>query len=143
MLTALGVLMTAGGLFLFLWYRTVVGLPESTRPAGARRIPFKWGIPFLGALSFLLGLLPLARESLWHGLGGMAVSAVLAFVLIRFDRYAAAMRIIYDHYRKMRAARAKIKIVKVCMHHFAITIYWMIDEVMHVTLCMHALIRPP
>jgi len=108
--------MTAGGLFLFLWYRTVVGLPESTRPAATRRLPFKWGIPFLGALLFLLGILFLAVKGIWYALGGLAASAMLAFLLIRFDRYPATMRIIFNRYREIGAAHPNMEELEVLYH---------------------------
>jgi hypothetical protein len=106
---SLGILFTAVGLFLFLWYRTVVALPEATRPAGVRRRPFKWGIPVLSACFFLTGIFLLAREGIWPALGGLAGSVTLAFIQIKYDRYTAAMRIIVDQYRKIGARQPNME----------------------------------
>ena len=71
--TFLGLFLTAAGLFLFLWYRTVVGLPESTRPMVTGRLAFKWGVPSLSMFLFFFGILILAWGSVWHALAGLAV----------------------------------------------------------------------
>jgi hypothetical protein len=116
MLTALGCFMTAVGLFLLLWYRTVVGLPESTRPAGIHHIHFKWGVPSLGVMLILLGILSLAWDSLWYALGGLAGTAMLAFLLIRFDRYTATMRIIFDRYKKFSGMNPNMEEMELLYH---------------------------
>ena len=91
-------------LFLFLWYRTLVSLPDAARPGFAHRSAFKWGAPGFGLLLFLLGCWLLVRVRISLSLAALGAAALAAFILIYFDRYTAQMRIIYDRYRSIRAS---------------------------------------
>jgi hypothetical protein len=97
-------LATIGGLFLFLWYRTVVGLSVRRRPAFAYRPMFKWGVPFLSFVLFVVGIFLLARAGPWSAVGAAGGSALVLFLVVRFDRYSAAARIIYDRFQTIREA---------------------------------------
>jgi hypothetical protein len=113
MLTFLGVMTTAGGLFLLLWYRTVVALPVKRQPLFIHPVLFKWGIPTLSVAIFAAGGYLLSTIS--HGLAGAVfAAALLLFVLVaKFDRYSAEMRIIHDHYRDVREANSGLEEVEV------------------------------
>ena len=102
MLIITGAFTTAGGLFLLLWYRTLAGLPRMVQPPWARRAPFKWAAPVLGAAIFAGGLYGLARAAPAAAWVGAVLSILIAFALLRFDRYSATMRIIHDHYLQVR-----------------------------------------
>ncbi len=98
MLIIAGAFTTAGGIFLLLWYRTLAGLPRRQQPPWVRRTPFKWAAPVLGATMFAGGLFALARATPAAAWAGAVLSILIAFALLRFDRYSATMRIIHDHY---------------------------------------------
>jgi hypothetical protein len=100
----LGLATLVGGLFLFLWYRTIASLPVRTRPRFIRRGLFKWGIPATGAAVIAAGVYLLSQVG--YRLAGvvLACAAGLSFLVVKYDRYSAEMRIIHDHYRKLRAA---------------------------------------
>jgi hypothetical protein len=104
MLTALGFLTAAAGLFLLLWYRTVVSLPAQVRPAFVLWAPFKWGLPLLAVLVFLAGLYLAALTGAVYAIALLAASALLVFLALRFDRYSAQMRLIVSRYRDLREA---------------------------------------
>ena len=99
----LGTVTTAGGLFLFLWYRTIAGLPRKRRPSFAHATPFKWGFPAFAAAMFACGLLLLSRAGPKALTAGAGLSLAAGIALVCFDRYSATMRIIYGHYREVRA----------------------------------------
>jgi hypothetical protein len=98
----LGIMTAAGGLFLFLWYRTIAGLPAKQRPPFLRPALFKWGIPAVSLLVFASGIVLMASVSLALAAGAAGVSGLLAFLIIRFDRYSASMRLIHDRYCRVR-----------------------------------------
>jgi hypothetical protein len=102
MLEFSGVIAAAGGVFLFSWYRTVAALPVSQRPSFIHWAVYKWGVPATSCAVFVLGILIVLRSH-WRtalGVGGAAI--LVLFLLIRFDRYSAATRLIFDHYRVLR-----------------------------------------
>ena len=102
MIIALGIMTAAGGLFLFLWYRTVVGLPQKLRPRFTRPYIFKWGIPGVSAALVSAGLILLASVHFGVAAVTALVAAGLAYAVIAFDSYSAEMRIIRDRYRAIR-----------------------------------------
>ncbi len=109
----LGIMTAAGGLFLFLWYRTLAGLPARQQPQFVRPWIFKWGVPSVSLLVFVAGLLIQWEVSTVEALTVLSVSAAAACLIIRFDRYSANMRIIRDRYRKVRAANPGMEDAKV------------------------------
>ncbi len=104
MLSILGVMSAAGGLFLFLWYRTLAGLPGKQRPQFVRPAIFKWGVPIVSILVFGAGVIILWGVSSAQAGIALLVAAVAAFLIIRFDRYSANMRLICDRYHRVRRA---------------------------------------
>ena len=104
MLIVLGILTATGGLFLFLWYRTVVSLPQRLQPRFIRPYVFKWGVPAISLAVFASGLFLLASVHLWAAAITVLVSAGIGIIIARFDRYSAEMRIIRDQYREIRRA---------------------------------------
>jgi hypothetical protein len=92
------------GLFLYLWNRTLASLPETRRPPWAQAGPFKWGVPAAALILFLTGILLLAQAGVRWAASGLAAAALAAYALIRFDRYAAHMRVIHARYRSIREA---------------------------------------
>jgi hypothetical protein len=116
MLAILGIMTAAGGLFLLFWYRTLVSLPVNQQPRFIYPSAFKWGIPILGVLMFALGLFLLLEVRLWIALAAFAMAAVLAALLIRFDRYSANMRLIHDRYCKIRESNPDMDEQEVLYH---------------------------
>jgi hypothetical protein len=104
MLTALGIMTSAGGLFLYLWYRTVVGLPRKVRPPFTRPGVFRWGIPGVSAAVFMAGLFLLYSVGAGVAAAAAFVSIVLVILIARLDRYSAEMRMIRDRYLDIRRA---------------------------------------
>jgi hypothetical protein len=100
----LGALTTAGGLFLLLWFRTITGLPASRRPGFVRPAYFRWGVPAAGAALLVMGIFVLVQASPAAALATALVAAAAAGLLIKFDRYSAGMRIMYDDYNRLRRA---------------------------------------
>ena len=107
---------TAGGLFLFLWYRTVVSLPLRKQPDFIRPIPFKWVIPAISLALFLCGLFILASLSPFYALAAAALAGGLGFLLLKFDRYSADTRLIHDKYREILQANPSMKELEVLFH---------------------------
>ena len=99
-----GAAVTAGGLFLFLWYRTLVALPQRKRPGFSVLALFKWGLPTLSVVVFAGGLWLLARTAPVAAVTATLLAVLLGGALLRFDRYSATMRIIHDSYRGIREA---------------------------------------
>jgi hypothetical protein len=113
MLTFLGAMTTVAGLFLLLWYRTVVALPVKRQPLFIHPVLFKWGVPIFGIAIFAAGLYLLSTIS--HGLAGavFAASLILFVLVTRFDRYSAEMRIIHHHYRGVRETNPGLEEIEV------------------------------
>jgi hypothetical protein len=103
MLTFLGLMTALGGLFLFLWYRTIVSLPVKKQPMFIHPAFFKWGIPASGAAMFAAGLYMLLPAGPRLLAGVLAAAVLLTVLILKFDRYSAEMRIIRDQYRTIRA----------------------------------------
>ena len=99
-----GLLMVAAGTFLFLWYRTLAGLPLKRQPSFIRPALVKWGVPTLALVIFAEGVALLVEVSPAVALVATTVSAVLCALIIRFDRYSAEMRLIHDKYLTIRQA---------------------------------------
>jgi hypothetical protein len=113
MLLLLGALTTSGGLFLLLWYRTLAGLPVRLQPSVVRTAGFKWGVPAAGLVVFASGLFLLASVRVWAAAAAIGVSSLLGFILLKFDRYSANMRVIHDHYVRVREANPGISEMEV------------------------------
>ena len=116
MLPALGAMTTAGGLFLFLWYRTVVSLPAAEQPLFVRPAGFKWGVPALALVLFLTGVFLLAAVRPWLAWVAAGAAALVAFLVLKFDRYSAEIRIIHDRYRDLRQANPQMEDIEVLFH---------------------------
>ncbi len=102
MLIVLGIMTATGGLFLFLWYRTVVGLPQKLQPQFIRPYLFKWGVPGVSFAVFASGLFLLASVHLSLAAAAVFVAVGLVYLISRLDRYSADMRIIRDRYLEIR-----------------------------------------
>jgi hypothetical protein len=113
MLSFLGIMTAAGGLFLFLWYRTIAGLPIKQQPLFIRPALFKWGVPAISLLVFASGILLMTAVNPILAVSAAAVSGLLAFLIIRFDRYSANMRLIHDHYCRVRRANPDMEEIEV------------------------------
>ena len=74
-----------GGLFIFLWYRTVVSLPVRQQPLFIHPRMFKWGIPLISLVLLAIGfyLVAVLRPWLAAGEAVIAVSLILASQKIR------------------------------------------------------------
>ncbi len=104
MLAFLGLMTVAGGLFLFLWYRTVVSLPAGKQPLFVHHALFKWGIPVVSLTVFASGIYLVSAVKYWIAGAALAAAVLLSFLVVKLDRYSAELRIIHDHYRELRAA---------------------------------------
>ncbi|HYK89253.1 MAG TPA: hypothetical protein VE398_10810 [Acidobacteriota bacterium] len=104
MLAFLGLMTASAGVFLFLWYRTIVSLPVKKQPSFIHRPLFKWGIPAVSLAVGVSGLYELVMVNLW--LAGLALAAgvLLSVLIVKTDRYSAEMRIIHGYYMKLREA---------------------------------------
>jgi hypothetical protein len=116
MLIFLGLMTVAGGLFLLLWYRTVVSLPVGVQPPFIHSEPFKWGIPAISAVVMTAGLYLLSQVDYWLAGAVLAGAILLSFLVVRHDRYSAELRIIHDHYRKLRAANRDMEEMEILYH---------------------------
>jgi hypothetical protein len=92
------------GLFLLLWYRVVVSLPDQRRPRFLRNSAFKWGIPAASILLLLAGLSVLGSVSIGSAVALAAFASLFSFLTIKFDKHSAQMRMIRDHYLRLRRA---------------------------------------
>ncbi len=112
----LGILTLIGGLFLFLWYRTVVSFPVKRQPLFIHSLAFKWGIPLISAATFTSGLYQIAAADRW--LAGIVLGSalLLSFLIMKFDRYSAEMRVIYGRYRTLREANPDMQEIEVLFH---------------------------
>ena len=116
MLTVLGSMTAAGGLFLFLWYRTVVGLPVKLQPKFTRPLVFKWGIPAVSAAVFVSGIVLLGAVGLGIAATAFLVLIVSALLVVRLDRFSAEMRAIRDKYREIRRANPELQNDELLFH---------------------------
>ncbi len=104
MFMMLGAMTATGGLFLFLWYRTVVSLPVRQQPLFIHPKAFKWGVPLISLLLLATGLFLLSAVDLWLGAACAGIAALLVFLVWKFDRYSADIKVIHDHYLRIRDA---------------------------------------
>jgi hypothetical protein len=116
MLALLGAMTAAGGLFLFLWYRTLVALPVGRQPRFIHAAMFKWGGPVLSLILVGLGLVQLGAVSPTLAVAATVGGGLVGFVLLRLDRYTADMRGIYDRYRRIREENADLAEAEVLFH---------------------------
>lgn len=98
----LAILTAMGGVFLLLWYRTIVSLPVLRQPHLIHNKAFKWGIPSLSAAAFVLAIYVASRVGLALALTTLTLAMLVLFLAIRFDRYSAEMRLIYDRFVEIR-----------------------------------------
>ncbi len=108
--------MVAAGTFLFLWYRTLAGLPLRRQPSCIRHALLKWGVPALALVLFAEGVVLLVEVSPAAALAAVTLSAVLCALVIRFDRYSAEMRLIHDRYLSIRQANPGMEEMEVLFH---------------------------
>jgi hypothetical protein len=101
-MVSIGVVTSLSGLFLFLWYRTVVSLPLRKQPRFINPALFKWGMPSLSLVVFVIGLYFLASASFLLAGSILALAAFLLFLIIKLDPYSAEMRLIHSHYLGLR-----------------------------------------
>ena len=113
MISVFGLMTSAAGLFLFLWYRTIAGLPLKQQPQFSRPAVFKWGVPAVGLSVFVAGLFLTAEVSLRLATASGAMAVLFVFLIIRYDRYSANMRLIMDRYRKVRQANPGMEEIEV------------------------------
>ena len=104
MMILLGLMTAAGGLFLFLWYRTVVNLPRKQQPQFILPAAFRWGVPAISLILFLAGTSLIASINPMAALMTAAGSFLLSYLTIKFDRYSANARMIFGHYSRLRQA---------------------------------------
>ncbi len=104
MLIFLGVMTALGGLFLFLWYRTIVSLPAGRQPQFIHPAAFKWGIPAVSLVVFASGLYMLSEVGPLLPVATLLVAVVVTWLILKFDRYSAEMRVIHSYYRKVHRA---------------------------------------
>jgi hypothetical protein len=106
----------AGGLFLLLWYRTLVSLPVARQPGVIHPAAFKWGVPLAGGFLGLLGTIMLAAVRPLLAVAGLALGALAGYALLRFDRYTADMRRTHERYRRIRAANPGMSELETLFH---------------------------
>jgi len=95
--------MTAGGgAFLFLWYRTVASLSLKRQPLFVRTLPFQWLAPAVSLAVFAAGLALIGSESLPAAGITAALCLLGGYLILRFDPYSGAMRIIYSRYAELK-----------------------------------------
>ncbi len=116
MFSFLGILTVAGAMFLFLWYRTVAGLPVKQQPPFARPGVFKWGVPAVSLAVFAAGIYILSEVNRRVAAIAVVAAAAGAFLIIRFDRYSANMRLICDHYREFRRVNPDREDIEALFH---------------------------
>jgi len=112
----MGAMTLAGGVFLFLWYRTVVALPASRQPRFIHAAGFKWGVPAINLLLAGSGLFLLGQARMGAVVAGAAGSVLVVFLFLRFDRYSAVARIIFDRYCRIRRANPGMEDMEVLFH---------------------------
>ena len=113
MLSLLGTVTAAGGLLLFLWYRTLAGFPGGRQPQFIHSPVFKWGFPVLSVAVFLAGVYLVGLTGPWRAVLLVLVCALLAGAVIRFDRHSAEMRLIFASYRQVREANPGMEEIEV------------------------------
>ena len=113
MIMILGAMTVAGGAFLFLWYRIAVSLPVQKRPRFVHTPAFKWGVPALAGMLFLIGCVLMARMSVRYAVAAALMSGLVAFLLIYFDQYSANARLIYGHYKAVRTENPDLDEIEV------------------------------
>ena len=116
MFSILGIMTAAGGLFLFLWYRTLAGLPAKQQPQFVRPYVFKWGVPAVSLLVFLAGVIMLWEVNRRGAVITLVVAVAAAFLILKFDRYSANMRMIRDRYRRIRQADPAMEEMEALFH---------------------------
>lgn len=106
----------ACGVFLALWYRTVFWLPARRRPSFANLGLVRWGIPTISIVFTASGIVVLYRASVALLITITMVIILLAFLILKFDRYTATATELYDVYRKIRLANPSMEELEVLYH---------------------------
>ena len=109
MWNALGIISAGAGVFLLLWYRTVVMLPVARQPHIIHRRMFRLGVPALGGSLCCCGFALISISSLVLAATTCFAGLVFAFLVIRFDRYTASMRMIYGQYGNIRTENPEMQ----------------------------------
>ncbi len=126
-MTISGLMMVAAGTVLFLWYRTLAGLPLRQRPRFIRPATFKWGVPAVALILFAEGVVLLVQGSAAVASWAVVAAATFCGLVIRFDKYSAGMRLIYDHYLEVRRANPTMEEAELLFH----TARWRYPEWTH------------
>ncbi len=116
MFSILGIMTAAAGLFLFLWYRTLAALPAKQQPQFVRPYVFKWGVPAVSLLVFLASVIMLWEVSRREAVITVVVAVAAAFLIVKFDRYSANMRMIRDRYYRIRQADPAMEETEALFH---------------------------
>lgn len=109
----IGCLLTGSGVFLALWYRTVVGLPLRRRPRFLSIRAIRWGVPAVAVAAFFGGQVFLYSQGLRFLLITLCVVGLFAFLVLRFDNYSVEARNIYDVFKKIRDANPAMQDLEV------------------------------
>lgn len=112
----LGTMIALGGLFIFLWYRTVVSLPARQQPLFIYPGVFKWGLPLLSLILFTTGIYLVAALSPWLAVGEAVLAVLLILASQKFDRYSANIRIIHERYQSIRSANPGMEELEILYH---------------------------
>ncbi len=116
MLILLGLMTASGGAFLFLWYRTVVCLPLKRQPFFVRTILFQRCAPALSLAVFGAGLTLIGSENLPAAGTTAALCLLAGYLILRFDRYSATMRIICSRYTELRERNPELEQMELLFH---------------------------
>jgi hypothetical protein len=112
----LGVAALSGGLFILLWYKTLVALPIGRRPRFVYHPVFKWGVPVAATSLGGLGWYRLVMIGMRVAVPAFACMLLIAFLILRFDRYSADMRILYDRYLRIRREEPGLEDFEILYH---------------------------
>lgn len=116
MLIIFGAMTAAGGLFLFLWYRAIVAAPVRRQPLFIHAAAVKWGVPAISLILFAMGLFLLAAIRAWYAVAACGAGAALISLVLKFDRYSANIRLIYDRYLTIRRVNPEMEEVEILFH---------------------------
>jgi hypothetical protein len=116
MFLILGTMIALGGLFIFLWYRTVVSLPVRQQPLFIHPRMFKWGIPLISLVLLAIGFYLVAVFRPWLAAGEAVIAVSLILASQKFDRYSANIRIIHERYQSIRSANPGMEELEILYH---------------------------
>ena len=87
----------------------MLGLPLSRRPGFTHHHWFRWGIPPCVLILVAFGVYLIGKTNLAVSVVYTAALVGIGWLTIRFDRYSAEAREIYDHYRRIRSANPSME----------------------------------